>query len=1003
MSDIPWLLALLEQLFGNEVVKWIALILLPFAVLFALMWLAKGIIEITRTTFIPLFYNAEQKRKIRLRQRFADHIESETRRLNQREDWSDFRFAELEAEVEMEGSRRAFSLFPFIKRSSGGLRREKTLSKALRRSQEKIILLEGEPGSGKSVALRHVALDIARRAIKSKNPRSLIPFYVNLKELRREKNQPVDRSTIEGFIIKTVKRINDRDVDKFLDDEFQTGLENGSWLFLFDSFDEIPEILGAEDADTKIKEYAEAISDFLQGLNACRGVVASRHFKGPSQFGWARFRILNLSSNRQKELIRRSELKSYSEKLLLGNLETAKPEIQKFATNPLFLGLLIAYIQSNNSFPQHSDVVFDAFINRRLTQDKERIFHRFGLNIVEIRRFAEEVAFCMAASPNLGLSPTRSAIREAFAEQGFAANEKFDIYLDALEFMKLARSDTSDVLNNQRVFAFSHRRFQEYFPTKLVLAEDNISVEELLINPRWRETTVVICQTQSAEIVIPIINVAWKLLDSCWEKILPQMQLVIDSETKELPIEFPWPEGCLHLLDLLQDGFSNRLELLPDGLRNIAGTIVSLATLLGSLPHRVWALEVSGILGPSELLKVIRPAITNQSHFLSDIAFRQAAKLDEIPADIKAWIKRSILRNLLSRGIFEGNNAIYAQISRFATSREYIAVLRGIQLGHWIDIISSIVISAILVISAFTVPLANEFMVGVITYRVVMIIFAAFALMVPLTVYSEDQIPSFFLRFLYVGVVLSLFVPIMLLVKANSYYLIPVLYAPFVMSFVVDAVDAIPFEKSLIYVLFSPFFLLSKGIRIFLNGLRSLQPISLSKRSKQAVLIGLVIVLVICVGTLAPLWIWKSDVGIVVIAFISSLYFPYIIYQMFFKMFREEIKHAIAWRKWLRETERKVTVHEIVAVLPKISSPFAYKLVRIIRQENMLEITEESEYFVNQLTRLVENPALKNEFAQPLSLFLDDIGRNTIRSNKHKSMFLDELFLLIQKMKSMRQ
>ena len=77
-----------------------------------------GIIEIIRTTFIPLFYNVEQKRKIRHRQRFADHIESEIRRLNQREDWSDFRFAELEAEIEMEGKRSAFSFLPFIKRTS---------------------------------------------------------------------------------------------------------------------------------------------------------------------------------------------------------------------------------------------------------------------------------------------------------------------------------------------------------------------------------------------------------------------------------------------------------------------------------------------------------------------------------------------------------------------------------------------------------------------------------------------------------------------------------------------------------------------------------------------------------------------------------------------------------------------------------------------------------------------------------------------------------------------
>lgn len=68
-------------------------------------------------------------------------------------------------------------------------------------------------------------------------------------------------------------------MNKFVDDEFYSGLKNGTWFFLFNYFDEIPDILGAEDADKIIREYADAIYDFLHGLNACRGVVASRYFK----------------------------------------------------------------------------------------------------------------------------------------------------------------------------------------------------------------------------------------------------------------------------------------------------------------------------------------------------------------------------------------------------------------------------------------------------------------------------------------------------------------------------------------------------------------------------------------------------------------------------------------------------------------------------------------------------------------------------------------------------
>ena len=51
----------------------------------------------------PLYYDQVQKRRLRNRQRFANHIEQEIRQLNSREEWKDYRFTELEAEVEAEG------------------------------------------------------------------------------------------------------------------------------------------------------------------------------------------------------------------------------------------------------------------------------------------------------------------------------------------------------------------------------------------------------------------------------------------------------------------------------------------------------------------------------------------------------------------------------------------------------------------------------------------------------------------------------------------------------------------------------------------------------------------------------------------------------------------------------------------------------------------------------------------------------------------------------------
>src|SRR5206468_3358122 len=101
----------------------------------------------------------------------------------------------------------------------------------------------------------------------------LIPLYINLKSLQRSPKEKVDQQLIHKYVLDVLTKANDANIDRFLDDEFEIGMEQGSWLFLFDSFDEIPDVLSSSQADTAVAAYADAIADFLGGLNACRGIV----------------------------------------------------------------------------------------------------------------------------------------------------------------------------------------------------------------------------------------------------------------------------------------------------------------------------------------------------------------------------------------------------------------------------------------------------------------------------------------------------------------------------------------------------------------------------------------------------------------------------------------------------------------------------------------------------------------------------------------------------------
>jgi hypothetical protein len=119
----------LQLLFKNHPPAWlppvIGLGILVASAIF-LFWMflkaVHGIASLIKEKIVPLFYDGEKQRAVRSSQQFAEHLESDLRRLNSLEQWSDFRYAELEAEVEYEGLRQG--IWPFTRRE--GITREKT-------------------------------------------------------------------------------------------------------------------------------------------------------------------------------------------------------------------------------------------------------------------------------------------------------------------------------------------------------------------------------------------------------------------------------------------------------------------------------------------------------------------------------------------------------------------------------------------------------------------------------------------------------------------------------------------------------------------------------------------------------------------------------------------------------------------------------------------------------------------------------------------------------------
>lgn len=602
---------------------------------------------------------SSERRRRRKRRMFAEHVDNQLRHLELQEDWRDEKYAELEAEVEIEqswGKRWMRRMLPF-RRSS--LRRVRSLSDALRRSSVRLVLLEGEPGAGKSIALRHLARVLAKRAAKSRKVNATIPLYINLKQLDLRPEQ-VSEAAIRTFVLATLNEVNSRDVQEVLDAEFDRGLEEGTWLFLFDSFDEIPDLLSAKDTRRVAPLYAQAIADFLGPFTRCRGIVASRDFTSPDLSQFTRFRILRLSQRQQHRLIRRADLDRSVDRALRSGLATASQDITTFASNPMFLGLLCEHMRTSGQFPANSHAVFEDYLNHRLQRDAQRIRSRFSVDVGFIRAGAEEIAFLMGSVPRMGLTPSRESLLASASTLDTLTPHWLGTVLDALEYSKLGRTDVNTA--GKVTFSFVHRRFQEYFATRVVIrAGDRVPVTSLLDNDQWRETAVTLLQIQDPRETTPLLTEAAARLSKCAH--------LAESG------DFEWPDGCLHLLRILSTGLESCEDAVRKPLQPLVDRILVRAWERGHRLDKRRALDFVPLASAAVAERLLTEAFRSRNELLREGAFRSAGSLPDLTPALRAQIRRTLLGLAASIDLYRKRASTIAQIKRLARPAEFLNLL----------------------------------------------------------------------------------------------------------------------------------------------------------------------------------------------------------------------------------------------------------------------------------------------------------------------------------------
>jgi hypothetical protein len=650
----------------------------------------------------PRFSEAERKRNGR-RRRFCAFLRSQIDNSDQAIRWSeaavwkDDHYADLEAEVEAEGARRAETVFAWIFDRGTGIRREKSLTAAIMRTRERLVVLEGAAGAGKTVALRHVAHTLAKEAELSHSNQRLLAVYIDLKTLERSPDQRIDSTLIQSHVLKSINTLGSVDVEQFVKEELARGSENGSLTILFDSFDEIPDVLSATDANTVVRAYGLAIDAFVGRLGRTRAVVASRPFRGPRRLGWPVFRILPLTQERQQSLIRLLRLPDPMGPHLRGELENARLEIQAVAENPFFLRLLCEHTRAGKPFPDNVFELFETFVDTRFAVDSARLQASFGLDAVSVRAFAEVTAFEMTYRSEFGLSPRDAQLAEHLTAQVAMSRAAVEAHLDALCSTGLATRQVADGR-----FTFVHRRLQEYFATcSLSIRPDLIAPSTLLADGRWREATVALLQTQGSNRLRTIIEAATISLEAmCIQVSADIVTLPPDATPNHSPRWFPWPKNALHLMGLLQDGLSGEPALVPARIRECIGLLASAAVENGTVLDRKWALETAGLSDPLVFEKLLSHTLPSEIEILTDAAYRHAARLRFIPADLAALIRIMILRRAFARPSKRNWTGVFVYLERLHGGEVFVRLAQMLRLASYCDFVLSFATILILAFSS---------------------------------------------------------------------------------------------------------------------------------------------------------------------------------------------------------------------------------------------------------------------------------------------------------------
>ncbi len=536
------------------------------------------------------------------RESFCSKLRHDLITLDKQSKWDPDNYADLEAEVE-------------VRSSHGAPRQKKTLNlqKAIQVDEHlSSFLLLGVPGAGKSVALRKLAL----RMLDKMSANSRIPIYVNLREWTPKRVVENGRVTfqfddLQAFVTASITK-GESTRQAFVNEYFLRLWSAGQLFFIFDSFDEISELLDAGKDEEVVDALSVLISRFISGDGKSKGILASRFFRRPTDSFQAlkELEIRPLSEAAAMQGLSRFSSLSRANRLALLR---ERRDLAPLVRNPFMLALLGDWLRTHTDLPENQAHIYESFIAKRL-ECREDQLAKAGIGKDEFISLTTKIAWYVFSVSSYGLEAPVAAINTHFR------SAKVGVVLNTLRAVGIARVTEG----SEQSFAFVHRRFLEYFVTRRLLDDPKRApIADIPTDSRGRDALVLYAQ-------ICELDEAQRIARLCWDEISANF----DVEAQRM--------RAIHCLRFLVDAFCFRREAIQGFGYELHQFVERHVGTGDNLVFAKICLEATGLLPEMKTAPMLSLALSGGDDWLQETAFkacRYLPRVDErLERDIAAYL-----------------------------------------------------------------------------------------------------------------------------------------------------------------------------------------------------------------------------------------------------------------------------------------------------------------------------------------------------------------------------